>query len=296
MNEKWFAPDISEIEKKLKTNAASGLSLRAARSRRGRSGSGLFITPKKSVFSMLGEIISDFALVLLLIAAFVALCFGEYNLGIGVLLTLGFNIAVTAFLYYRSQRLFESVEGYFHPSVTVIRGGKAYCIDSESVVVGDVVLISAGDVLSFDARLITSDKLKVMVRVDRQTVTECEKHAECRVSDVEYDIRNMPNMVHAGSVIKEGSARAIVTAVGGYTYYGAMTGGVLLSARTNSFILKKILLEYLVCLDGCRATIQLTLSFVQLSKSNSIDCIYVYSCYCRILNVGNILYGVQNIL
>ena len=234
MNEKWFAPDISEIEKKLKTNAASGLSLRAARSRRGRSGRGFFITPKKSLFSMLGEILSDFALVLLLIAAFVALCFGEYNLGIGVLLSLGFNIAVTTFLYYRSQRLFESVEGYFHPSVTVIRGGKAYCIDSESVVVGDVVLISAGDVLSFDARLITSDKLKVMVRVDRQTVTECEKHAECRVSDVEYDIRNMPNMVHAGSVVKEGSARAIVTATGEYTYYGAMTGGVLLNARKKT--------------------------------------------------------------
>ena len=50
MNEKWFAPDISQIEKKLKTNAASGLSLRAARSRRVKAGGGFFITPKKSVF------------------------------------------------------------------------------------------------------------------------------------------------------------------------------------------------------------------------------------------------------
>ena len=231
MNEKWFAPDISQIEKKLKTNAASGLSLRAARSRRGKSGGGFFITPKKSVFSILFEIVSDFALVLLLLASVIALCFGEYALGIGVLVTLTVNIIVTAFLYYRSQRLFESVESYFCPSVTVIRGGKAYCIDSESVVVGDVVLLSEGDVLCFDARLITSDKLKVMVRVDRKTVAECEKFAECRVSDVEYDIRNMPNIVHAGSVIKEGSARAIVTAVGRYTYYGAMTGGVVLGRR-----------------------------------------------------------------
>ena len=243
MNEKWFAPDISQIEKKLKTNAASGLSLRAARSRRGKAGGGFFITPKKSVFSIVLEVLSDFALVILLISAVVALCFREYTLGIGVLVTLLFNIVVTAALYYRSQRLFESVENYFHPSVTVIRGGKAYCIDSESVVVGDVVLLSAGDVLSFDARLITSDKLRVMVRVDRKTVVECEKYAECRVSDVEYDIRNMPNMVHAGSVIKEGSARAIVTAVGRYTYYGAMTGGVVLNTshkvpRTLSLLKK----------------------------------------------------------
>ena len=33
-NEKWFALDISQVEKKLKTNAASGLSRKAARYRR----------------------------------------------------------------------------------------------------------------------------------------------------------------------------------------------------------------------------------------------------------------------
>ncbi len=229
MNEKWFAPDVSEIEKKLKTNAASGLSPRAARSRARKNGEGFFITPKRSALSMFMDTVSDFTIVLLIIASVAALCFGEYATGVCVLVILALNIGVTFFLHLRTQRFFESLEVCFHPSVTVIRGGKAYSVDSERVVEGDVVLLTAGDVLSFDARLITSDKLRVAVRVDRNTVVDCEKRAECRVSDVEYDIRNMPNMVHAGSVIKEGSARAIVTAVGKYTYYGAMTGGVVLN-------------------------------------------------------------------
>jgi hypothetical protein len=37
---------------------------------------------------------------------------------------------------------------------------------------------------------------------------------------------NMVNMVHAGSVIVSGSGRAVVTAIGKYTYLGAMTGGI----------------------------------------------------------------------
>lgn len=228
MNEKWFSIDISEIEKKLKTNAASGLSPRAARSRRTKSGRGFFITPRRSFGSMVLDIFSDFALVLLIISSVVALCFEEYAMGVGILVTVMVNVVVTSLLYFRSQRLFESLETFFHPSVTVIRGGRAYSVDSESVVPGDIVLLTAGDVLSFDARLITSDKLKVAVRVDRDTVVECEKLAHGVVRDKEYDIRNMPNMLHAGSVIKEGSARAVVTATGRYTYYGAMTGGVVL--------------------------------------------------------------------
>ncbi len=233
MNEKWFAPDISQIEKKLKTNAASGLSPRAARSRRTNSFGKFFIVPKRSAFSMILETVSDFALILLVISSVAALCFSEYATGIGLLVTVTVNLLATAFLSFRAQRLFEALESFYHPSVTVIRGGKAYSVDSESVVPGDVVLLTAGDVLSFDARLITSDKLKVLVRVDRETVTECEKHAERRVDDAEYDVRNMTNMVHAGSVIKEGSARAIVTAVGKYTYFGAMTGGVVLKTQNK---------------------------------------------------------------
>ena len=228
MSERWYSADISEIEKKLKTNAASGLSVKSARARAKREGQRFFITPKKPLGSMALNMLSDFALVLLIISAAVALCFDEVIIGVGIGIAVAVNLLATTVIYIRSQRLFESVEIFFHPSVTVIRGGKAYSIDAQSVAVGDVVLLSEGDVLSFDARLVTSDKLKVDVRLDRRTVEECDKQANGIISDRENDIRKMVNMVHAGSVVKAGSARAIVTAVGRYTYYGAMTGGVLL--------------------------------------------------------------------
>ena len=226
MNEKWFLLSVSDIEKKLKTNAASGLAPKATRSRYRKGGAPFYIKPKKSFLSVFGEIVADFSLVLLIICSVIALCFTEYTTGVTLTLIIAVNLAACVFLYFRTLRLFESLSDFFRPSVMVVRSGKAFSIDPEHVVAGDVVLLSKGDVLSFDARLVTSDNLSVSVRTDRHTETKREKHAEVSVNENENDIANMTNMVHAGSRVLSGSARAIVTAVGRYTYYGAMTGGL----------------------------------------------------------------------
>ncbi len=231
MNEKWFLNDIPSIEKKLKTNAASGLSPKAARSRYKKENSSFYIRPRKKISSMLIEVVSDFSLALLMICSIIALCFTEYLTGITLTAVIILNLAACVFIYFRAQRTFESLSAVFRPSAAVIRSGKAFSVDAERVVPGDVVLIAEGDILCFDARLVTSDNLRVMVRVDRETEELAEKAAEGCVRENENDVRGMVNMIHAGSRVISGSARAIVTATGRYTYYGAMTGGIRLPER-----------------------------------------------------------------
>ena len=228
MNEKWFLYNVADVEKKLKTNAASGLTPKAARSRVRRANSTYFISSNKPLSTLVREIMADFALVLLVIASVVALCFAEYTTGVTLTVIVFLNLLACVFLSLRAQRMFESLAAFFRPSATVIRSGKAFSVNVESVVPGDVVLIRAGDILCFDARLVTSDKLKVAVKIDRDREVEVEKLAEGAVRENEREIANMVNMVHAGSRVISGGARAIVTAVGRYTYYGALTGGVKL--------------------------------------------------------------------
>ncbi len=228
MNEKWFSLSISDVEKKLKTNAASGISPKAARSRYKKKGSSFYIKRKKSVWSLFAEIVADFALILLMISSVMALCFTEYTMGVTVALIVAVNLCICLVLSYRAQGLFESVSAFFLPTTTVVRSGKAFSVDQEHVVVGDVVLLGEGDVISFDARLVTSDNLRVVMKLDRENERECEKLAEGMVRENENDPSAMVNMVHAGSRVLSGGARAVVTSVGRYTYYGAMTGGVVL--------------------------------------------------------------------
>ncbi|MBQ3074717.1 MAG: hypothetical protein IJC26_01500, partial [Clostridia bacterium] len=168
MNEKWFGLSVDQVEKKLKTNAASGLSRKAARSRISPNAGNVFLLPSKSPLRLLVELVSDFALILLFFVSIIALFFEEYLNGATVLVLLVAHVAVAWILYYRSCRTVESLSSFFYPTARVVRGGKLFYVDFRSVVPGDVLLIETGDVLCCDARLVTSDGLKVQMRVNRE--------------------------------------------------------------------------------------------------------------------------------
>lgn len=237
-NEAWFRLDIPQIEKKLKTSAATGLSRKAARSRVNREAGSLFLFSKRSPAIMLGEIFSDVAWILLLLTAILSLFFEDgFSNGLTVVLFAVGYLSVTGYLYYRSYRMEEAGERLFAPTVHVIRGGKLFCVDFRSVVVGDVMLVEAGDRICCDARIVNSDRLRVRMQVDRTRWMTLEKRADGFVAPQEHHASQMTTMLHAGSVVLEGSARAIVTAVGRYTYLGAMTGGIPLSMERKTPLL-----------------------------------------------------------
>ncbi len=225
-NEKWFMLDVGQVEKKLKTNAASGLPRKAARSRWNRATGSFLIPQTKSPLRMLGELFSDFSLVLLMLCAVFALFFDDFQSGISVLVISLVYVAVSFLLYYRTQCTLESMQACFRPMARVIRGGKLYYVDFSRVVLGDVLLLERGDVVAADLRLVTSDSLRVRMRTDRDTYVLLEKYAGGMVRPNENDVTKLVNMLHAGSVIESGNARGIVTAIGKYTYLAAKTGGI----------------------------------------------------------------------
>ena len=230
MNEKWFEISIAEIEKKLKTNAASGLSRKAARSawyRYAPKYGTLFTKKKKRAGKMLAEIMADFALIMLLMVALLAVLFDEAQMGSTVIVMAAVNVILSFVFYYRAQRSLERLEFFFLPTAKVIRGGKLYRTSFDNVVPGDVVLVEKGDVVCADMRLVTSDNLSVAMRVDKSKYITVGKQAQGVINANENDPSKHLNILHAGSVVREGSARAIVFATGKYTYLGAMTGGIV---------------------------------------------------------------------
>ena len=226
MNKKWFALSIDQVEEKLRTNAAAGLSRKAARSRCNKANGSIYIAERKSVWRMLAEIVSDFNFAILLIIAVASFFFEEYGVGAVIISLLGMNTLFSLFIYHRSVRSRESADRFFKPVAKVIREGKLYCVDYDDVVPGDVLLLEKGDFIGCDARLTSSNSLKVRMKIDKERVCELEKNAISPVNQNEKYAYNMTNMVHANSVVVSGSARAIVTGVGRYTYFSALTGGI----------------------------------------------------------------------
>ncbi|MBE6534462.1 MAG: hypothetical protein E7678_05805 [Ruminococcaceae bacterium] len=226
MNEKWFLLPVGDIEKKLKTNAASGLTVKAARSRV-RKDEPFFKIRKKSIGMLIVDLFFDFFLLLLTLTSFFALFFdGDRIIGGATLVVILIVLAFVFLLHFRDKRSVESLSALFLPTARVIRGGKLYILDYKDVVVGDVIMIEKGDIIGVDARLVYSDNLKVKMRVDKKSEKELAKYANGAVNPEELYAENMVNMIHAGSVVQEGNGRAVVIATGSYTYLGSMVGGL----------------------------------------------------------------------
>ena len=243
MNEKWFSLSVADIEKKLKTNAALGLNHKAARSRFSGKNEALFETQENTLLSLVPTLLADFSVIIMLIMAVVALCFGERATGGISLFFVLISLVVSLVFYYGNKRYFASAKRALAPRCRVIRQGRLYSVSPRHVVVGDVILLSEGDVVPADARLITSDSLKVKMLVEKNKYLLLDKLAEGAVRANENDPSRFLNMVHAGSVVVGGAARAVVTAVGRFTYAGAKFGNIapLESAeRSHSVLLARL--------------------------------------------------------
>lgn len=225
MNEKWFSLPVDEIEKKLKTNVASGLSIKAARARASKD-SAFFKVRKKNVGFLIVELFYDFFLLLLTLVSFFAIFLGDGTVGGVVLVVVLLSLVASFLLYFRNRRSLESISALFLPTARVVRGGKLYVLDYKDVVVGDVIIVERGDVIGVDARLVYSDNLSVTMQIDKKTEKKLQKYANGAVNAEEIYAENMVNMLHAGSTVDEGSGRAVVIATGEYTYLGSVMGGL----------------------------------------------------------------------
>ncbi len=226
MNEKWFSLSVEEIEKKLRTNAATGLHPKAARARCNRKEQPFFKVRRRRWDKLLIDLLRDFFLVMLVLVAIFSLCFeGEAIIGSAMLVLIVVNLALSFFIYYRDRKTTESMSDFFLPTARVIRGGKLYIADYRNIVPGDVIVVEKGDILGCDARLILSNGLSVKMKTDGKNEKLLQKLANGAMEDNVIYVDNMVNMLHAGSVVEAGSGRAIVVATGQYTYMGAMMGG-----------------------------------------------------------------------
>lgn len=226
MNRKWFALSIDQIEEKLNTNAASGLTIKEARSRKGKD-TPFFTVRRKGIGLLAVELVSEIFMILLALISFFSIFFSSGRVhGISAIIVIAVNLLLSFLIHFIGVKSVESMTKLFLPTVKVIRGGKLYILDYSDVVVGDVIVLERGDVIGVDARLVYSDALKVRMQVDKKEETDLEKYANSAVNPSEIYAVNMSNMVHAGSIVLEGGGRAIVTATGQYTYLGSITGGM----------------------------------------------------------------------
>ncbi|MFN8474016.1 MAG: cation-transporting P-type ATPase [Anaerolineae bacterium] len=120
---------------------------------------------------------------------------------------------------YKAERATAALKQLLPAYARVIRDGQEQRIAAEELVPGDVILLSEGDHISADARLVQEAEL----RVDQSTLSG-ESNPVRKIGDACVNgglaLVEMPNLVFAGTNVASGTGRAVVTATGMSTEFG----------------------------------------------------------------------------
>ncbi|HYI82732.1 MAG TPA: HAD-IC family P-type ATPase, partial [Acetobacteraceae bacterium] len=127
--------------------------------------------------------------------------------------------------YFYESRAEKSVRALMElaaPEATVIRGGERQRIATEGIVVGDLLLVEAGDKIPADARLIEEANLTT----DEAPLTgeSLPVAKDTRLIEGDSGIGDRRNMLYSGTVATAGRGRAVVVATGMQTEVGRIAG------------------------------------------------------------------------
>jgi Mg2+-importing ATPase len=185
--------------------------------------------------SLLSDLLHAFKnplVLILVIAAVVSAFLGDaVDAGIiGVIVLLSGAIDFTQ--TYRSQRAIEQLRDRVAPTASVLRGGEWKEIRRREVVPGDIVRLSAGDLVPGDARLLIARDLYVQQAALTGESLPADKEATGEPASTKAEARNM---VFLGTSIVSGTATAEVVATGARTAFGDIAARLAARAEETAF-------------------------------------------------------------
>jgi len=231
----WHAMPGAQAAKTL-GSASAGLSNEEAKRRFMKDGPNALTRKKTSKILRFLAQFKDFMVIALLIAAAIsaasAVLHGSHDFLDSIIIAgiVVVNAFVGVLMEGKAERALEELRKMSAPSATVLRGGAANKIPADHVVRGDILILSAGDMVCADARLLESNRLSTQESALTGESMPCNKDAEARFAN-EAPLGDRRNMVFSSTMVLTGNGRAVVTATGMRTEVGKIAG--MLSAEKS---------------------------------------------------------------
>lgn len=217
---KHFNLKFSEVEKELGGSISGGLSNDEVVLRRKKYGTNELIEKGvKSPFKILLEQLSETLIVILIIAAVVSAFLGEAidAIAIGIIVVLNAVLGVTQ--EYRAEKAMQALKKMSVALVKVLRNGKIEEVAAPQLVVGDTIMLEAGNVVPADCRLVE----ETLLRIQEATLTGESEAIEKQVEPLSGEsvaLGDQVNMAFMGTLVTNGRGKALVTAIGMNTELG----------------------------------------------------------------------------
>ena len=217
----YHAEQASRVAHALGVDPAVGLEPSEAEARRRAHGPNVLagVEPRSAASIVAGQVLTVPNAILGASAGASALL-GDVLESAAVAAVVVTNVAIGYFTEQRAEDLLHAWGDLRVDRARVLRGGREVTLPAARVVPGDVLLLSAGDAVAADARIVAAAELTA----DESTLTGESEPAEKSAAPVPEDtpLADRDDMVYAGTVIASGRGRAVVTATGEATALGAI--------------------------------------------------------------------------
>jgi len=208
----------------LDTDKEKGLSSSEAKARLQKYGPNkLYEKWEVKFWDIFKEEITEPMIIFLIIVAILYSIWGKLVDTIAIFCIILALVLVEIFNEYRAKKAIASLSKLSPTKAKVIRDGALTDIDTEEVVIGDIIILVSGTKVPADAKLLESYNLTV----DESSLTGESIPVEL---DAEADTpENAPlgerkNFVFAGTVVKHGEGKGVVVATGKNTELGKIVG------------------------------------------------------------------------
>ena len=229
-------------------SSANGLTSAEAQTRLEKNGKNKLAEAKKpSVIKKFFAELADPMIIILLIAAAVsgvtaALQNESFTDVFIILAVVLINAVLGVVQESKAEKAIEALQKITAATSKVLCDGRPVTVKSEDLVVGDVVLLEAGDAVPADCRLIEEASLKAeesALTGESVPVTKCAEKL-CADGEKDVPLGDRKNMVYMGSSVSYGRGVAVVTAVGMDTEMGKIAGALAAAKDEDTPLQKKL--------------------------------------------------------
>ena len=172
--------------------------------------------------------------ILLLSIGSVAFAMGDYETTIIISVMVVLGVVLRFVQEYRANVAAEKLRAMLNVTATVLRDGIEQEIPISQIVPGDIIKLSAGDMIPADIRILSCKDLFVVQSSLTGESLPVEKY-DTIVDNTNMPVLEYPNLCFLGTSVESGSATAIVIATGFNTYLGAMAQTITERKPTSSF-------------------------------------------------------------
>ncbi|MFZ0324225.1 MAG: cation-transporting P-type ATPase [Actinomycetes bacterium] len=222
--EKWYALSTDAVAQKLGVDPASGISAAKAAELLAKDGpNALPAEAQPPGWKLFLAQYKSYMQIILVGAAIASILIGQISTGIAVLLITALNALGGLRQQGKAESAMNALQSMLKTTARVRRDGTEVKVDADQVVVGDVVLLAAGDDVCADGRLLEATSLQIDESALTGESVPASKSTEV-ITDPNPVLGDQSNMAFMNTPVTHGSGLMMVTGTGAETAVGTISG------------------------------------------------------------------------